>query len=183
MSGRVRRALPGFLPRALAGLWAVLLVLAGTSGAGQAGAFGAPGTVPAGTAGAAGAASGPLGPGSLAASGPAAATSGPGDTAYRPSSAAPQALSAHSAPAHSRADARTAPDRPVARQSATAHVHGVLPHPRSPGLPGALPSAAPTPHRSPFGYGETVGPRQERAPPGARYSPRSPRAPPFVRSS
>ncbi|KOT57701.1 MULTISPECIES: hypothetical protein [Streptomyces] len=133
--------------------------------------------------GTAGAAPGPLGPGSLATSSPAAAPSGPLDTAYRPSSAAPQALTAHSAPVHPRADARTTPDRPVARQSATAHVHAVLPHPRFPGLPGALPSVAPAPRHSPFGYGETVGPRQERAPPGTRYSPRSPRAPPFVRSS
>ncbi|WP_158813137.1 hypothetical protein [Streptomyces rimosus] len=158
MNGRARRALPGFLPRALAGLWAVLLVLAGTSGA----------------------AASPLGPGALAVSSPASAPSGPVGTTSRPSSAAPQA---HSAPIRPRADARTTPDRPVARQSATAHAHAVLPHPRFPGLPGALPSAAPAPHHSPFGYGETVGPRQERAPPGARYSPRSPRAPPFVRSS
>ncbi|MEV5595141.1 hypothetical protein [Streptomyces sp. NPDC052496] len=159
MSRRARRALPGALPRALAGLWAVLLVLAGTSGT-------------------AGAASGPL------SAVTAAATSGPVGVASPPSSGtAPQVLTAHTAPAPPRADARTVPDRPVARQSATAHVHAVLPHPRFPGLPGALPSAAPAPHHSPFGYGQTVGPRQERAPPWARYSPRSPRAPPFVRSS
>ncbi len=180
MSRRARRALPGFLPRALAGVWAVLLVLAGTSGAAGAALADTPVGALTGTPGAA---PGPLGPGSLATSSPAAAPSGPLDTAYRPSSAAPQALTAHSAPAHPRADARTTPDRPVARQSATAHVHAVLPHPRFPGLPGALPSAAPAPRHSPFGYGETVGPRQERAPPGTRYSPRSPRAPPFVRSS
>ncbi|MFH8408690.1 hypothetical protein ACH4FX_28405 [Streptomyces sp. NPDC018019] len=160
MSGRARRALPGFLPRALAGLWAVLLVLAGTSGT-------------------AGAISGPLGPGPLG-----AAASGPTGSASQPSSAAaPQVLTAHTAPAPPRADVRTAPDRPVARQTATAQAQAVLPHPRFPGLPGALPSAAPAPHHSPFGYGETVGPRQERAPPWTRYSPRSPRAPPFVRSS
>ncbi|MFD7667331.1 hypothetical protein [Streptomyces sp. NPDC059788] len=166
MSGRARRALPGFLPRALAGLWAVLLVLAGTSGT-------------------AGAAPGPLGPVPPAATAnPAATASGLAWTASRPSSAAaPQALTAHAAPGHPRADARPAPDRPVARQTAAAQVQGVLPHPRFPGLPGALPSAAPAPRHSPFGYGETVGPRQERAPPPARYSPRSPRGPPFVRSS
>ncbi|MFH8348558.1 hypothetical protein [Streptomyces sp. NPDC018045] len=159
MSRRARRTLPGFLPRALAGLWTVLLVLAGPSGT-------------------AGAAPGPPGPAPWA-----TATSGPFGVVSRPSSAAtPQTLTAHPAPGRPRADARTAPDRPVARQSATAHVHAVLPHPRSPGLPGALPSAGPAPHHSPFGYGETVGPRRERAPPWARYSPRSPRGPPFVRS-
>ncbi|MEF3118655.1 hypothetical protein [Streptomyces chrestomyceticus] len=167
MSGRARRALPGVLPRALAGLWAVLLVLAGTSGT-------------------AGATSGPLlsGPPAAAATSPAGTTSGPAGTASRPSSAAaPQVLTARTPPGHPRAEARTTPDRPVARQTATAHVQAVLPHPRFPGLPGALPAAAPAPRHSPFGYGETVGPRQERAPPWARYSPRSPRGPPFVRSS
>ncbi|WP_030023402.1 hypothetical protein [Streptomyces monomycini] len=167
MSGRARRALPGFLPRALAGLWAVLLVLAGTSGT-------------------AGATSGPLlpGPSAVTPASPAATPSGPFGTASQPTSAAaPQVLTAHTAPGRPRADARTAPDRPVARQTATAHIQAVLPHPRFPGLPGALPSASPAPRHSPFGYGETVGPRQERAPPWARYSPRSPRGPPFVRSS
>ncbi|GCD42943.1 hypothetical protein [Streptomyces paromomycinus] len=174
MSGRARRALPGVLPRALAGLWAVLLVLAGTSGT-------------------AGATSGPLLPGSPPAAAtspagsaavPAGTASGPAGTASRPSSAAaPQVFTARTAPGHPRADARTAPDRPVARQTATAHVQAVLPLPRFPGLPGALPAAAPAPRHAPFGYGETVGPRQERAPPWARYSPRSPRGPPFVRSS
>ncbi|MEU4201652.1 hypothetical protein [Streptomyces sp. NPDC045470] len=159
MSGRARRALPGFLPRALAGLWAVLLVLAGTSGT-------------------AGAASGPL------SAVTAATVSGPAGIASQPSSAtAAQVLTAHTAPGPPRADARTTPDRPVARQTATAHVQAVLPHPRFPGLPGALPAASPAPRHSPFEYGETVGPRQERAPPRARYSPRSPRGPPFVRSS
>ncbi|MFH9421774.1 hypothetical protein [Streptomyces sp. NPDC017529] len=155
MSRRARPALPGFLPRALAGLWAVLLVLAGTSGT-------------------AGAASGPL----------TAAASGLAGSAFQPASAtAPQMLTAHTAPGHPRADARPAPDRPVARQTATAHAYAVLPHPRFPGLQDALPSAAPAPYHSPFGRGETVGPRQERAPPWARYSPRGPRGPPFVRSS
>ncbi|MEU2792318.1 hypothetical protein [Streptomyces sp. NPDC007100] len=154
MSRRARRALPGFLPRALAGLWAVLLVLAGTSGT-------------------ASTAAGPL----------MAASSGLAGTASQPSSAAPQVLTAHTAPGQPRADARPAPDRPVARQTATTPAYAVLPHPRFPGLQGALPSAAPAPYHSPFGHGETVGPRQERAPPPARYSPRSPRGPPFVRSS
>ncbi|MFK8849168.1 hypothetical protein [Streptomyces sp. Ac-502] len=168
MSGRARRALPGFLPRALAGLWAVLLVLAGTSGT-------------------AGATSGPPLPGPSAAApvSPAVTTSGPFGTPSRPTSAAaPRVLTAHTAPGHPRADARTAPDRPVARQTATAHIQAVLsPTRASPASRARCPAPPRRSRHTPFGYGETVGPRQERAPPRARYSPRSPRGPPFVRSS
>ncbi|MFI1255566.1 hypothetical protein ACH4U6_17560 [Streptomyces netropsis] len=154
MSDRVRRAPSSAVATALAGLWALFLVLLA-------------GSAPAPTAAAATSL-----PGSVASVGasvpspstaPAAGLNGRVQTRIEPTDTHP-AVNDRSR---------------VSTPDAHAAVHSQRPH----GLPVMTQGPVTGPLRLPLRPGEIVGPRQERAPPPAVLTSRRTRGPPFVRSS
>ncbi|WFB11191.1 hypothetical protein LRS74_32275 [Streptomyces sp. LX-29] len=155
MSDRTRRTPPRLVSLALAGVWALVLLLTGAT----------PGT-------AAGAASAPTSP--LSPTSPASPLS-PVLRVADP--APPHDRSSHARPSHARSSSSEHP------RASAVDAHLTAQHQRPTGPPATLPGPVARAVPFPLVRGEVVGPRRERAPPAAPFSPRRPRGPPFTRSS
>ncbi|TVL90377.1 hypothetical protein [Streptomyces sp. SAJ15] len=165
MSDRTRRTPPRLVSLALAGVWALVLLLTGATPGTAAGAASAPTSPPSPTY--------PASPLSLVLrlAEPASPHDRSSDT--RPSDARPT----HAQPPHARLSSSEHP------RASAADAHLTAQHQRPTGPPGALPGPVARAVPFPLVRGEVVGPRRERAPPAAHFSPRRPRGPPFTRSS
>ncbi|MBB4887911.1 hypothetical protein [Streptomyces netropsis] len=154
MSDRVRRAPSAAVATALAGLWALLLVLLAGSAAA---------------------------PTAAAATSPPGSTASVGTSVPSPSTAPVAGLNGRVQTRIEPTDTHPAVnDRSrVSTPDAHAVVHSQRPH----GLPVMTQGPVTGPLRLPLRAGEIVGPRQERAPPPAVLTSRRTRGPPFVRSS